>query len=132
MERITVKRGSIFRSYAERLAPLAERELVRLPFVPEHCTTNYHMFYVLVANIEERTALIDHLGKAGILAVFHYVPLHSSPFGHILGGRAGTLPVTEQVSERLLRLPLYFDMTEPDVRDVVHAIYDFFRVNPPE
>ena len=81
--------------------------------------------------IEERTALIAHLKRVGIMAVFHYVPLHTSPVGRSLGGRDGALPVTEEVSTRLIRLPLYYDMTGRDVSDVVGAIHDFYEVASP-
>ena len=127
MEKITEKRRLICNQYHDILAPLAERGLLRLPIVPQYCTTNYHMFYILTSNIEERTALIAHLGQAGILAVFHYVPLHSSPYGQSLGGRSGALPITEEMSARLLRLPLYYDMTEADVTAVGESILDFYR-----
>ena len=79
MERITERRKEIFTTYRERLAGLEERELIRLPFVPAHCVSNYHMFYLLVADVKERTALIAQLKELGIMAVFHYVPLHTSP-----------------------------------------------------
>jgi dTDP-4-amino-4,6-dideoxygalactose transaminase len=127
MEKITEKRRLICNQYHDILAPLAERGLLRLPIVPQYCTTNYHMYYILTSNIEERTALIAHLGQAGILAVFHYVPLHSSPYGQSLGGRSGALPITEEMSARLLRLPLYYDMTEADVTAVGESILDFYR-----
>jgi dTDP-4-amino-4,6-dideoxygalactose transaminase len=132
MEGITAKRRAIFESYGQLFAPLADRELVRLPVVPGHCRTNYHMFYMLTADIDERSALIEHLKNAGILAVFHYVPLHTSPFGRSMGWREGMLPVSEQASARLVRLPVYFDMTEAEVCDVVRAVYDFFGVSPPD
>jgi hypothetical protein len=80
MEKITTRRSEIYTRYAVMLAPLVERGLIRTTSVPQHCRTNYHMFYVLAADIEERSALIAHLRQAGILAIFHYVPLHSSPF----------------------------------------------------
>ena len=88
--------------------------------------------YLLTSDLEERTALIAHLGQAGILAVFHYVPLHSSPYGQSLGGDVDALPVTEEVSARLLRLPLYYDMSEADVAAVGEAILEFYRVRAPE
>jgi dTDP-4-amino-4,6-dideoxygalactose transaminase len=131
MEKITEKRRLIYNQYSQILAPLADRRLIRLPVVPQYCTTNYHMFYIITSNIHERTALIAHLGKAGILAVFHYVPLHSSPYGQSLGGRAGALPVTEEMSERVLRLPLYYDMCEADVAAVGEAILDFYWLRTP-
>jgi len=128
MEQITEKRARLCHLYAAALAPLAERGLLRLPVVPQHCRTNHHMFYVLAKDIEERSALIAHLKAAGILAVFHYVPLHSAPVGQRYGGRAGQLPVTEEMSARLLRLPLYYDLAEAEVAEVAREIRAFYRV----
>jgi dTDP-4-amino-4,6-dideoxygalactose transaminase len=128
MEKITEKRRLIYNQYSRMLAPLTERGLIQLPTVPQYCTMNYHMFYILTSDIERRSALIAHLQQAGILAVFHYVPLHSSPYGQSLGARGGALPVTEEMSARVLRLPLYYDMTEADVAAVGEAILDFYRV----
>ena len=127
MEKITRRRGEIFDRYAAILAPLVERGLIRIPVVPQYCTTNYHMFYVLTADIEERTALIAHLRAAGILAVFHYVPLHSSPFAQSLGVQQTHLPRTEELSARLLRLPMYFDLTDQEVEEVASLVLDFYR-----
>jgi dTDP-4-amino-4,6-dideoxygalactose transaminase len=126
MEKITRRRGEIFDRYVAILAPLVERGLIRIPVVPPHCSTNYHMFYVLTADIEERTALIEHLGAAGILAVFHYVPLHSSPFAQSLGVPQTHLPRTEELSARLLRLPMYFDLTDWEVEEVASMVLDFY------
>jgi dTDP-4-amino-4,6-dideoxygalactose transaminase len=127
MEKITRRRGEIFDRYVAILAPLVERGLIRIPVVPQHSTTNYHMFYVLTADIEERTALIAHLRAAGILAVFHYVPLHSSPFAQSLGIPQTHLPRTEELSARLLRLPMYFDLNDSEVEDVASTVLDFYR-----
>jgi dTDP-4-amino-4,6-dideoxygalactose transaminase len=110
------------------LAPLVERGLIRIPFTPEHCAPNYHMFYVLTADLSERTALIEHLRQAGILAVFHYVPLHSSPFAQSLGLPKLALPVTDNASDRLLRLPMYYDLTDREVAEVAEAVLDFYKV----
>jgi dTDP-4-amino-4,6-dideoxygalactose transaminase len=127
MEKITRRRGEIFDRYAAMLAPLVERGLIRIPVAPPHCSSNYHMFYVLTADIEERTALIAHLGAAGILAVFHYVPLHSSPFAQSLGLPQKHLPRTDEVSARLLRLPMYFDLTDQEVDEVASLVLDFYQ-----
>jgi dTDP-4-amino-4,6-dideoxygalactose transaminase len=127
MEKITARRGEIFHRYTAMLDPLVERGLIRIPAVPQHCITNYHMFYLLAADIEERTALIAHLRAAGILAVFHYVPLHSSPFAQSLGVPPTHLPVTDELSARLLRLPMYFDLTDRDVEEVANSVLDFYR-----
>jgi dTDP-4-amino-4,6-dideoxygalactose transaminase len=127
VEKITRRRGEIYDQYAANLAPLVERGLIQIPVVPPHCVTNYHMFYLLTSNIEERTALIAHLRDAGILAVFHYVPLHSSPYAQSLGVPHVHLPMTEDLSDRLLRLPMYFDLTDPEVEEVASAVLDFYR-----
>ena len=131
MEKITTRRGEIYDRYAGLLAPLVEDGLIQIPSTPQHCTTNYHMFYVLAADIDERTALIAHLRQAGILAVFHYVPLHSSPFAQSLGVRQTSLPVTDDASSRLLRLPMYFDLTDRDVAEIAGAVLDFYRNRAP-
>lgn len=127
MEKITTRRGEIFHRYAEMLAPLVESNLIRTPVEPPHCATNYHMFYILTADIEERTALIAQLREAGILAVFHYVPLHSSPYAKSLGLLERNLPVTDELSARLVRLPMYFDLTDHEVVEVADAVLDFYR-----
>ncbi|MBW0017778.1 MAG: dTDP-4-amino-4,6-dideoxygalactose transaminase [Mycobacterium sp.] len=127
MEKITRRRGEVFNRYAAMLAPLVELGLIRTPVVPRHCTPNYHMFYVLTADVDERTALITHLRKAGILAVFHYVPLHSSPFAQSLGISQTRLPRTEELSARLLRLPIYFDLTDNEVEEVANSVLEFYR-----
>jgi dTDP-4-amino-4,6-dideoxygalactose transaminase len=129
MEKVTRRRGEIFHRYADILAPLVERGLISLPALPEHCSTNYHMFYLLTSGIEERTALIEHLHAAGILAVFHYVPLHSSPFAESLGLPQRHLPKTEELSARLLRLPMYFDLRDEEVEEVAHAVLDFYETH---
>jgi dTDP-4-amino-4,6-dideoxygalactose transaminase len=127
IEKITRRRGEIFDRYSAILAPLVERGLIQIPVMPQHSTPNYHMFYVLTADIEERTALAAHLRAAGILAVFHYVPLHSSPFAQSLGVPQTNLPRTEELSARLLRLPMYFDLTDWEVEEVASMVLDFYR-----
>ncbi len=127
MEKITARRGEIFDRYARILAPLVDRGLISAPIVPQHCTTNYHMFYMLAADLDERTELIAHLREAGILAVFHYVPLHSSPFARSLGVLQARLPVTDDASSRLLRLPMYYDLTDREATEVAEAVLDFYN-----
>jgi dTDP-4-amino-4,6-dideoxygalactose transaminase len=126
MERITSRRNAIYARYAAALAPLAAAKRIGLPFAPPHCATNHHMFYILTADLEERTAVIAHLRKAGILAVFHYVPLHSSPFARSLGVQV-RLPVTDDASARLVRLPLYFDLLDREVTEVANEVLNFYR-----
>jgi len=127
MEKITARRREIYLRYASMLAPLVESGLIRTPFTPEHCTPNYHMFYLLAADLAERTELIAHLLQAGILAVFHYVPLHSSPFAKSLDMPQLDLPVTDDTSNRLLRLPMYYDLSDRDVTEVAGAVLTFYK-----
>lgn len=127
-ERITARRGELCAAYARMLAPLAERGLVRLPGVPEGCVSNHHMFYLITADASQRAALMDQLRGAGYMATFHYVPLHTSPVGQSYGWRAGSLPVTEDLSARLLRLPLFYDMAMADVEAVARAVCAFYGV----
>ena len=127
MEKITVRRGEISNLYANLLAPLVESGRIRTPFVPDHCTSNHHMFYLLAANLDEREALTAHLRQAGILAVFHYVPLHSSLFAKSLGLPQMSLPVTDDTSSRLLRLPMYYDLSDRDVTEVAETVLDFYK-----
>ncbi|OBG93813.1 dTDP-4-amino-4,6-dideoxygalactose transaminase [Mycobacterium sp. E3251] len=130
VEKITRRRGEIFDRYTTLLTPLVESGLIRIPVIPPHCSPNYHMFYLLTAGIEERTELIAHLRAAGILAVFHYVPLHTSPFARSLGIPEKDLPRTEELSARLLRLPMYFDLTDHDVEEVACAVLNFYQKRP--
>lgn len=127
-DEITAERGRSYARYHDGLEPLAARGLLTLPMIPPQCRSNFHIYHVLTESLAIRTALIEHLKAAGILAVFHYVPLHTSPMGKTLGYESGMLPVTESVSDRLLRLPLYSDLTTDDVDDVIDAIFAFFRV----
>jgi dTDP-4-amino-4,6-dideoxygalactose transaminase len=125
---ISARRKSIYNFYQQGLEPLADRGLLTLPHIPPECDPNYHMFYILLADGSTRTALIDHLKSRGILAVFHYVPLHTSPMGRKMGYRAGMMPVTESVSERLLRLPFYFELSDGEIELVVNEIKEFYGV----
>jgi len=128
MHVITRKRQEIYRLYKERLRPLETQGLFTLPIIPPDCESNYHMFYIVLNSFDERTRLIEHLKSQGILALFHYVPLHTSPMGTAMGYCPGMLPVTETVSERLLRLPMYYEMQESEIELVVDEICRFFKV----
>jgi dTDP-4-amino-4,6-dideoxygalactose transaminase len=130
MEQITAKRKWAYETYRAALQPLADRGLLTLPTIPKECGTNYHMFYVALADLATRTMLIERLKKAGILAVFHYVPLHMSPVGIGMGYKPAMLPVTESLSTRLLRLPLFAGLDESDIAAVVGEIFSFFAVDP--
>jgi dTDP-4-amino-4,6-dideoxygalactose transaminase len=128
LDEISERRRQIYCRYQEHLEPLESEGLVRLPRQPEECTSNYHLFYVLLPDAKMRDSLIAHLRERGILAVFHYVPLHASPMGHKLGYEEGQLPVSESLSKRLLRLPLYHTLTEVEQARVVETIKAFLRM----
>ena len=95
------------------------------PTVPAHVEQAYHMYYLLLPALEQRQALAAHLKRRGMLAVFHYLPLHLSEMGKRFGGRAGDCPVTESVSDRLLRLPFYNSLTDDELERVVEAVRTF-------
>jgi dTDP-4-amino-4,6-dideoxygalactose transaminase len=124
-EDIQSRRRRIWTSYAQHLEQWAADHQVGLPVVPEWCEQSYHMFYMILPSLAVRQALIAHLKARGILSVFHYVPLHLSDMGRQWGGKEGQCPVTERVSDCLLRLPFYNDLTESDQNDVVAALKDF-------
>ena len=109
---IQAKRRRIWERYARELPSWARGLGIRLPSVPEHCEQPYHLFFLVTASLDQRTRLIAHLKQRGILAVFHYLPLHLSEMGQRLGGKPGDCPVTEDLSDRVLRLPLYNDLGE--------------------
>lgn len=111
---ITARRMQVWERYHKELADLEQSERLRRPIVPEDCTHNAHMYYVLLRSMEERTRVIHELKALGVLSVFHYVPLHSSPAGRRFGRTVGDLAVTDDVSERLLRLPLWIDGLDID------------------
>lgn len=127
---IQATRQRIWRTYHEELGDWCLANQVRQPVVPEHCEPAWHMYYLLLPSLETRSALIAHLKSRGILSVFHYLPLHCSEMGRRLGGRKGDCPVTEDVSDRLLRLPFYNSLSNEDQRKVVEAICEF-RVSKP-
>jgi dTDP-4-amino-4,6-dideoxygalactose transaminase len=119
---IQAARARLWQRYADGLEAWAAETGTRLPTIPEHCEQAYHMFYVLLPSAEARPVLIDRLRARGILAVFHYVPLHLSPMGRRFGGHEGLCPVTEDVTERLLRLPFYTAMTDAEQDEVIETI----------
>jgi dTDP-4-amino-4,6-dideoxygalactose transaminase len=124
-DQIQAMRRQIFEIYARELASWAETSGVRLPIVPAECEQSYHMFYMIMPSFESRQALISHLASFGILAVFHYLPLHLSPMGLRFGGRQGDCPVTEDLADRLLRLPFFTGMTSLELSQVIDAVRGF-------
>lgn len=121
-EQIQSSRQRIWETYYKELGTWAEENSVQMPFVPAHCEQTYHMFYLLFPDLEKRQAAIAHLKERGIQAVFHYLPLHLSPMGEKFGGKEGDCPVTEKISDQLLRLPFYTNMTDDDQKRVIEAL----------
>jgi dTDP-4-amino-4,6-dideoxygalactose transaminase len=119
---ITAQRMAIWEEYHRRFAELEERGALRRPVVPAECGHNAHMYYLLLPDRARRDALIEHLAEREIQAVFHYIPLHSSPAGRRYGRAAGELPVTDSASDRLVRLPLWVGMDESSVDRVVDGV----------
>jgi dTDP-4-amino-4,6-dideoxygalactose transaminase len=119
---IQAKRHALWQRYAEHLPDWAEAQAVRLPSIPEHCEQPYHMFYLLLPSLTARTHFINALKAQRILSVFHYLPLNASPMGQAFGAKLGDCPVTEDVSDRLVRLPFYNDLQEGEQLRVIEAI----------
>lgn len=126
-EDIFLNRMKIWNSYKEAFKELGESEKIQLPYIPEACTHNAHMFYIKAKDLEERTKLITFLKENGVNAVFHYIPLHNAPAGLKYGEFVGEDKYTTKESERLVRLPLYFGMAEQDIDKVIEKIRIFYR-----
>ena len=122
---ITRRRLELWQRYHDAFASLERDGWLRRPVVPEDCGFNGHMYYLLLRNLGERTRFIDHMKQLGIQCVFHYVPLHSSPTGRQVGRAGGELPVTDDVSDRLVRLPLWPGLEE-HIDRVIDAAQRFF------
>jgi dTDP-4-amino-4,6-dideoxygalactose transaminase len=122
---IQSRRKQVWEYYSTQLCDWASARDIRLPVVPADCEQPYHMFYLLMPSLQQRQALIMHLKAHGILGVFHYMPLHISEMGQQFGGKLGDCPVTEQVSDRILRLPFYNDLSESEQAYVVDVLHTF-------
>lgn len=125
MDAMQDRRDQLWSGYQERLKPLAEGGAITLPTVPDDCRSNSHIFYLLMADERSRDGLIAELEAQDIHAVFHYVPLHSSPMGEKVTPRPEELPVTDDIAARLIRLPLYYELTEHDLDRVCSAVAAF-------
>lgn len=124
-EKIQLHRKQVWEIYAAGLKNWAAEHSVRLPYVPAHCEQAYHMFYMLLPNLELRQKMIAHLRERGIYSVFHYLPLHLSDMGQRFGGKEDDCPVTECVSDQLLRLPFHNALTSNEQEIVIEAIREF-------
>jgi dTDP-4-amino-4,6-dideoxygalactose transaminase len=127
LDAISAHRRTIYERYFQHLQSLESQGLLRLPHIPDVCTSNYHLFYILLSDTQTRNALMASLKQDGIQAVFHYIPLHSSPMGQKFGYQASDLPITADVSGRLLRLPLHYDLTEAEQMRVIQHITAFLQ-----
>ena len=113
--------------YYEQLKPLADAGKIELPYIPEECVHNAHMFYIKAKDLEERTALIRHLKENDISAAFHYIPLHTAPAGLKFGRFHGEDVYTTRESERLVRLPMYYQLTNEELLKVTTSIIGFYK-----
>ena len=124
-DKINDARLAVWNKYYEAFKPLADDGRIEIPQVPDGCVHNAHMFYIKCRNLDERTRFIAYMKERGIACVFHYIPLHSSPAGVKFGHFDGDDRFTTKESDRLVRLPLYYGMTEADADAVIGAAEDF-------
>ena len=125
-EKINQRRLQLWQNYYDAFLPLAKKGKVELPSVPDGCQQNAHMFYLKLNDIEQRSAFISYLKEAEIMSVFHYIPLHECPAGERFGHFAGENNFTTKESERLARLPLFYNMSDVNQRTVINTILSFF------
>lgn len=123
---ITARRMALWTRYHEWAAPHEAAGLLRRPIIPPHCTHNAHMYFLLLPSLDARTRFIARLKELGIIAVFHYIPLHSSPAGKHYGRAVGSLPVTSSISDRLVRLPLWVGL-EDEIEELLPRIDSILR-----
>lgn len=124
---IQKKRLSVWNRYREGLSELEKKEYIEFGMIPDECTNNAHMFYIKVRDLETRTELISYLKEKGIMAVFHYVPLHSAPAGRKFGRFNGEDRYTTKESERLMRLPLFYSITEEEVEYIIEKLDRYYN-----
>ena len=124
-EKIQLHRKQVWDIYDAGLKDWASRHDVQLPCIPDHCEQSYHMFYLLLPNLELRQKLIAYLRERGVYSVFHYLPLHLSDMGQSFGGKIGDCPLTEQVSDQLVRLPFHNALTSSEQEQVIDLIQGF-------
>lgn len=124
-EKIQWHRKRVWEMYSVGLKDWASIHDVQIPVIPAYCEQSYHMFYMLLPDLDLRQKFIAYLRERGIYSVFHYLPLHLSDMGQQFGGRAGDLPVTESVSDRLVRLPFHNGLTSNEQEQVIDVIQEF-------
>ena len=128
-ETIDAKRHQIYDYYDNALRPLAQAGYIEQPFVPEYAAHNAHMYYIKTKDLAQRTRLISYLREKGIYAVFHYIPLHSATAGRMFGRFSGEDVYTTRESERLMRLPMFYNLDMKDVEYVARCILDYPEFN---
>ncbi len=126
-DEITEARMARWNQYYEALRPLSEAGKIELPYIPEHCTHNAHMFYIKTKDLSERSEFISYMKEKDILTVFHYVPLHTAPAGMKYGRFHGEDRYTTKESERLVRLPLYYTLKEEEVEYICEQVKNFYQ-----
>jgi dTDP-4-amino-4,6-dideoxygalactose transaminase len=126
-DEITKKRISIWNMYHEQLKSLEDQGLIKRPSIPDSCSHNGHLYYIIVSGKKLRDMLIAFLNRRGVLSAFHYVPLHNSPAGKKYGKYIGDMKVTNNTWNGLIRLPLYYDLKRRELEYVVELIYQFFN-----
>lgn len=124
-EKIQLHRRQVWELYSTGLKDWAQAHDVQLPYVPGHCEQSYHMFYLLMPTLDLRQRLITYLRERGVYSVFHYLPLHLSDMGQRFGGKSGDCPVTERVSDQLVRLPFHNALTSAEQEQVIDLLYKF-------
>ena len=125
IEKIQSRRKEIWQNYYDDLKPLEDRKLIQLPQLPDYATNNAHMFYVVFENVDQRSALIQHLKSQDIHAVFHYISLHKSEY-HLKNNALQELPYADFFTDNLLRLPFYYELTDEQQNQIIAAIISFF------
>ena len=128
-DKINDNRLAIWKTYSDAFAPLAEAGRIEVPFIPEGCVHNAHMYYIKLRDLQDRSAFISYMKDRGIVTVFHYVPLHSSPAGEKFGRFHGEDRYTTSESDRLVRLPLYYGLTPEDQQYVIRTAMEYFKEN---
>src|SRR5215216_1507693 len=124
-EKIQLHRRQVWDMYSAGLKDWANKCDVQLPYIPEHCEQSYHMFYMLLPKLELRQRLITYLRERGVYSVFHYLPLHLSDMGQSFGGKMGDCPVTERISDQLIRLPFHNALTSEEQEQVIDLLHEF-------
>ena len=126
-DKIQTKRKAVWNMYNDAFAELEKQGYIRRPISPADCTNNAHMYYLLFNDLETRTRFISYLKENGIYAPFHYIPLHSAPAGQKLCRVGSSMEVTNKISDTLVRLPMYYDITDADLHKVIETVLSFWK-----